>query len=77
MTLRLRFRRLTTLAGAVHPAGSLAVVEADAEAWAAVDRGDADPEPAAGVAGQPLPPEWLHGVAAVPAPPPKRKGRAR
>lgn len=57
--VRLRFRRTVTLAGTVHPANSHDTVPADDEAWAAVNRGDADMDPAPGVDGQPFPPEQL------------------
>lgn len=64
--VRLRFRRTTTLAGTVHPANSHNAVTADDDAWAAVNRGDADMDPPPGVDGQPFPPEQL-----TQAPPPQ------
>jgi hypothetical protein len=66
--VRLRFRRTTTLAGAVRQANSVDSLEATDEVWDAVNRGDADMEPAPGVDGQPFPPERLT-QAPAPTPP--------
>jgi hypothetical protein len=66
--LRLRFRRTTALAGTVHAANTHTAVEATDEAWAAVNRGDADLDPPPGVDGQPFPPEELT-TAPAPTPP--------
>jgi hypothetical protein len=59
LTMRLRFRATTTLGGASHGAATTAVVEATEEAWAAVNRGEAELDPGPGVAGQPFPPEFV------------------
>jgi len=67
-TVRLRFRRTTTLGGTVHAANSLSAVEATDEAWDLVDKGAADLDPPPGVDGQPFPPEHLTTApAATPA----------
>jgi hypothetical protein len=58
-TMRLRFRATVTLGGASHGAATTAVVEATEEAWAAVNRGEAELDPGPGVAGQPFPPEFV------------------
>jgi hypothetical protein len=65
-TVRLRFRRACTIDGTAYQALALAAVEATPEAWAAVNRGEADLEPGPGVDGQPFPPEEL---TTAPAPP--------
>jgi hypothetical protein len=58
-TMRLRFRATITLKGATHNAATTAVVEQSDEAWAAVNRGEAELDPGPGIAGQPFPPEFV------------------
>lgn len=67
--VKLRFRRTVTLAdGTTYAANALATVEATDEAWALVNRGEADMEPGPGVAGQPFPPQELTTAPAPPTP---------
>jgi hypothetical protein len=64
-TVRLRFNRTCTIDGTPCQANTVAAVPATDEAWAAVNRGDAEMQPGPGVDGQPFPPESL-----TQAPPP-------
>ncbi len=61
--VQLRFRKSVTLAdGTVCGANSLMSVEATAEVWALVNKGDADMEPGPGINGQPFPPKEITEV---------------
>lgn len=72
-TMRLYFRRSSTIGAVTHLAGSFDTVEVTDEAWRAVNRGDADVNPPPGTGGQPHPddiPDWVKESEATEAPQP-------
>jgi hypothetical protein len=69
-TMRLRFRRGATIDGKTFAGGAHEAVEISDDAWAAVNRGDADLDPPPGVAGQPNPEDIPEELTDAPAPAP-------
>src|SRR5262249_23929881 len=75
-TLGLRFRRTTTVEGTVYQANTHAFVANSDDAWAAVNRGDADLDPPPGAPGQVKPEDVPAELTEAPWPGP-RPGPAR
>lgn len=69
-TMRLRFRRGSTIGAKTFAAGSVDHVEVTDDAWQAVNRGDADLDPPPGSPGQPKPEDMPDFVTEAPAPNP-------
>jgi hypothetical protein len=72
-TVRIRFRRDTTVGAIAHLAGSIAELPID-DAWELIDSGAADADPPPGIGGQPLLPPEGGGKKKTPAPGEAPKG---